>query len=67
MSDTENKLKKLFDYQSFENSAALKKIIESTESRYGTELDDDELSAVAAAGAVKDPAKKIMGNVNDED
>ena len=46
----EKKLKKLFDYQRFEKNERLEKIIKETESRYGGELSDDDLSLVNAAG-----------------
>ena len=43
----ENKLRQLFDYQKFENNAALAKIIEDTESRMSCELLDEDLAYVA--------------------
>ena len=46
----EKKLKKLFDYQRFEKNEKLEKLIRDTESRYATELSDDDLSLVSAAG-----------------
>ena len=46
----EKKLKNLFDYQRFEKNERLEKIIKETESRYGGELSDDDLSLVNAAG-----------------
>ena len=48
----ERKLRQLFDYQKFENNAALAAIIADTESRMNRELSDDDLSFVAAAGEV---------------
>ena len=48
----EKKLKKLFDYQRFEKNERLEKIIKETESRYGGELSDDDLSLVNAAGEI---------------
>ncbi len=55
----ENKMKKLFEYQRFENNARLAKLINETESRYAAALDDDDLDIVAAAGEVeKDYEKK---------
>lgn len=48
----EKKLKKLFDYQRFEKNERLEKIIKETESRYGEELSDDDLSLVNAAGDI---------------
>ncbi|MCQ2419232.1 MAG: hypothetical protein MJ085_05540 [Clostridia bacterium] len=46
----ENKLKKAFDYQKFENNSRLAKLIAETEARYGDELTDDSLELVNAAG-----------------
>ena len=56
----EKKLKKLFDYQRFEKNERLEKIIKETESRYGGELSDDELSFVNAAGEPTAPTRKKM-------
>ena len=46
----EHKLKKLFDYQKFENNSELEALIAETRGRYAKELSDDELETVAAAG-----------------
>ncbi len=46
----ENKLSKLFDYQRFENNSKLSKIISDTQSRYGTEVSEDFLDKINAAG-----------------
>ncbi|MCD7867229.1 MAG: hypothetical protein LUF78_07775 [Clostridiales bacterium] len=46
----DNRLKRVFDYQRFQNNARLAQIITDTLSRYGTELDDEDLSFVSAAG-----------------
>lgn len=46
----ENMLKKLFDYQKFENNARLSSLIKETEERYSAALSDEELFMVAAAG-----------------
>ena len=46
----ENKLKKLFDYQRFENNAKLEKLIRETETHYAAELSDVDLLLVNAAG-----------------
>ncbi len=40
----------LFDYQKFENEPSLQTLIDETERRYGTELPDDALLDVNAAG-----------------
>ena len=45
----EKKLKKLFDYQRFEQNAKLEKLIQETESRYAKELSEEDLSLVFAA------------------
>ena len=52
----ENKLKKLFDYQRFEQNESLQAIISETESYYNRELSDDDLFFVNAAGELPDPA-----------
>ena len=49
----ENKLRKLFEYQRFENNSRLAKIISETENRYSSELSDDDLEFVSAAGELK--------------
>lgn len=49
----ENELEKLFDYQRFEKSDRLEKLISETEHRYPKELSDEDLFFVNAAG---DPA-----------
>ncbi len=46
----EEKLSALFDYQKFENEPSLMTLIDETERLYGTEISDDELSGVSAAG-----------------
>ena len=48
----ENKLKALFDYHKFEKNSHLAKLIDETEKRQKTELSDDELGFVAAAGDI---------------
>lgn len=53
----EKKLKKLFDYQKFEDNARLNKMISDTESRYGEELSEDSLSQIAAAGEMGLPPR----------
>ena len=56
--DIEKKLKKLFDFQKFENNKKLEKLINETESS-GTLLSDDDLFFVSAAG---DPNKNDHAN-----
>ena len=56
----ERKLKKLFDYQRFENDPALSKLIAETEARRGASLGDDDLDGVSAAGDVSS-AKREKG------
>lgn len=47
----EKKLSRLFDYQKFAENADLADIIDDVNSRYqGSELSDDDLMNVAAAG-----------------
>lgn len=48
----ENKLKKLFDFQRFEQNEKLGKLIQETESLYANELSDDDLFLVNAAGEI---------------
>ena len=49
-SASEKLLFTLFDYQKFENEPSLQTLIDETERRYGTELPDDALLDVNAAG-----------------
>ena len=49
MKNTEQKLKKLFDFQKFEQNQKLSKMIKEAESE-GVMLSDEELSFVNAAG-----------------
>ena len=46
----EEKLKRLFDFQRFERNPRLEQLMSETRQRYGTELTDDELGLVYAAG-----------------
>lgn len=55
----ENKLKKLFDYQRFEQNDKLEKLIHETESRYAKELSEEDLSLVSAAGEIKEERKSF--------
>lgn len=54
----DNKLKKLFDYQKFENNKRLSEIITEAEGDSARKLTLDELDGVSAAG---DPAHLIRG------
>ena len=56
----ENEIKKLFDYQRFENNARLADIISQTESRYKKALSDEELFLVNAAGEINTENKKDL-------
>ena len=47
----EAKLKKLFDYQRFEQSPRLEKLISETQARSAAVLSDEDLELVSAAGA----------------
>ena len=40
----------LFDYQRFADNARLRRLINDTESRYDSELSDDALAQISAAG-----------------
>ena len=60
----EKKIKKLFDYQRFEKNEKLEKLIRDTESRYATELSDDDLSFVSAAGEDTPPAEEPLTDGN---
>lgn len=46
----EQKLKDLFDMQSFVRNARIEKLVQETNGRYGEELTDDMLGYVSAAG-----------------
>lgn len=46
----EQKLKDLFDLQSFVGNARIEKLVQEANSRYGAELPDDMLDFVSAAG-----------------
>ena len=46
----ENKLRKLFERQRFEQVSSLDELIAETENRYNSELSDDWLEDIAAAG-----------------
>ena len=48
----ENKLKKLFEYQKFEQNERLAKLIAETEARQAAEISDDDLEMVTAAGEI---------------
>ena len=47
---SEQALFQLFEYQRFEDDPLLRSVIDGVESAYGTELSDDELIQVSAAG-----------------
>lgn len=55
--DTENKLKKLFDYQRFEKNKCLETMIREAESRFTAELSDEVLTMVSAAGEIHEDAE----------
>lgn len=54
----ENMLSSLFDYQRFENDPVLQALIDETEKAYDSEISDDELSQVSAAGEVMPTEKR---------
>ena len=49
----ESKLKKLFDYQRFEQNDRLEALIRESEDRFVRKLSDDELFLVNAAGEIE--------------
>lgn len=55
----ENKLKKLFEYQKFEQNERLAKLIAETEARQAAEISDDDLEMVAAAGEISIGEKEL--------
>lgn len=60
---TEEKLKKLFDFQRFEQNPRLQKVISDTHRRIESrELTDDELDLVAAAGVPDEQSLKKPGD-----
>lgn len=60
MLSMEKRLKTLFDYQRFENTARLANIIAQTEERYGKALSEEELFFVNAAGELNTENKKPL-------
>ena len=48
----EEKLKQLFDFQRFERNPRLERMMAETRERWGTELSDDDLELVNAAGEI---------------
>lgn len=50
---SEQALFQLFEYQRFEDDPLLRSVIDGVESAYGTELSDDELTMVSAAGEMR--------------
>lgn len=62
----EQKLKDLFDMQSFIENARIEKLVQETNSRYGKELTDDMLEYVSAAGETDNYRdNKNSGNENE--
>lgn len=62
----ENKLRKLFDYQRFEQNERLAALIDDTEIFYSGELSDDKLETVCAAGDIHG-FPKADGNGEDDE
>lgn len=61
-------VKKLFDFQKFEENKRLAELIAETESMYMRELSDDELENIAAAGdidTVMRSSKRTEGSRDD--
>lgn len=63
---SEETLFKLFDYQRFESDPLLKALISETESEYGAEISDDDLSFVNAAGEAN-PTDRVRVKYKDKD
>lgn len=57
--NTEEKLKRLFDFQKFEQNQRLAKMINEAESG-AVELSDDELLLISAAGEREDHIGKLQ-------
>lgn len=55
----ETKLRKLFEYQRFENNSRIEKLINETESRYAAALSDDDLFMVNAAGVIPEELEEL--------
>lgn len=51
----EQKLKRLFDYQKFQNNPRLEAMLQEAEGRYAGSLSDDDLELVSAAGEPINP------------
>lgn len=63
----EKKLQTMFEYQRFDPSSKLAKMISRTEGRYARAISDDELEFVAAAGSTamqEERAKKEQAESN---
>ncbi len=63
---SEEALFKLFDYQRFEGDPLLKVLISEAESEFGTEISDDDLSFVNAAGEAN-PTDRVRVKDKDKD
>ena len=62
----EQKIKGLFDLQSFVGNARIEKLVQEANSRYGKELTDDMLEYVSAAGETDNYRdNKNSGNENE--
>ena len=66
--NTDNELKKLFDYQRFEKNDSLENLIKTAENRYAMSLSDEDLSLVNAAGEVQYESwfEKYLNCTNEE-
>ena len=58
----DQKLKLLFDYQSFENNSELLKLKKESEERYSNVLSEEDLAFVNAAGEFEMVSPEISGN-----
>lgn len=61
----EEKLKRLFEYQKFEQNRRIARLIGETEARQIAELSDDDLKFVAAAGDASDIKDEIAKEPGD--
>ncbi len=59
----ENTLKTLFEYNRFENNTRLSSLIEETEAHYDSELSENDLSLVSAAGSADTLLNKSAHNI----
>lgn len=59
------KLENLFDFQKFAHNEKLDQMIRETEKRYGTELSDEDMDFVAAAGILYENQEARLRDLQD--